>query len=81
MGNYGDQFSAAVAAELRAEKARRKKSFPAIAAETGLSRSAVMNYFNGARDTPASALGDICRSLGVDPVAIIDRAYKSLEED
>lgn len=45
---------------------------------TGLSKSAVLNYLNGKRDIPTSALAEISRALDVDPHEIFERAFSSL---
>lgn len=81
MGTYGDQFSSAIAAELRAEKGRTKQSYPDLAALTGMAKSTLIKYFNADRDIPTSALMEICRALGIDPRLIVERAQESIEQD
>ena len=78
MTNYGDDFNRAVATELRAERARTQQTVSDLVAQTGLSKSAVLNYLNGHRDIPVPALMDLCRALGVDPHVIFERAEQSL---
>lgn len=80
MGEYGERFNAAVAAELRAQRARGDKiTFDRIAVETGLSKSAVLNYFHGHRDIPLPALAEICRVLRVSRRDIFEAAERSIE--
>lgn len=74
MGDYGDLFNAAVAAELRAERARTRLTVREIIERTGISKSSVLNYLNGQRDIPVPALFEICAVLGVDSGDILDRA-------
>lgn len=74
-----DQFAAAVAAELRAERARLKLTIAHVVDGSGLSKSAVLHYLNGQRDIPIPALAAICRALGVSPVVIFERAEQSIE--
>lgn len=80
MGNYGDAFNAAVAAELRAERARKKITFEALASAAGLSKSATMNYFNNKREIPTGSLADICAELGVSPRLIFERAENAVNK-
>ena len=79
MTTYGDAFSQAVAAELRAERGRRQMTLAALVQASGLSKSGLLNYLNGARDIPVPALVDLCAALGVDPRVIFERAQDSLK--
>ena len=81
MTTYAEAYAAAVAAELRAERARARVTIASLVAETGLSKSAILTYLNGKRDIPTQALIDICRALGVAPRVIFDRAAETLEDD
>lgn len=78
MGTYGDEFNAAVAAELRAERGRNKVTVDALATAAGLSKSAVLNYLNNKRDIPTTAFVEMCRALGVSPKVLFERAEQSL---
>lgn len=80
MGTYGDAFNAAVAAELRAQRGRVQKTVDALVQETGLSKSAVLNYLNGKRDIPTPALVEICRALAVTPQAIFIAAENAVQK-
>ncbi|PRB01797.1 hypothetical protein CQ047_18235 [Microbacterium sp. MYb72] len=77
MANTGDPFNAAVAAELRAQRGRIKKTVDALVRETGLSKSAVLNYLNDKRDIPMPALFALCRALGIPAVDVIDVAERA----
>ena len=80
MGNYGDRFTAAVAAELRGQRAKARITVGSLAVTTGYAKSTVLNYLNGKRDIPLSALSELCRALGVSPRAIFEAAEKSLDD-
>lgn len=80
MGDYGDLFNQAVAAELRAERARTRITVDALVTMTGLSKSAVLNYLNAKRDIPTPALFDLTLALGIDARTIFDRAFASMSE-
>lgn len=77
MEHTGDEFNAAVAAELRAQRGRVKKTVDAVVQETGLSKSAVLNYLNDKRDIPVPALYLLCRALGISPGDVIDLAERA----
>lgn len=81
MAEYGDTFNQLVAGELRAERGRRKITIDALVTATGLSKSAVLNYLNGRRDIPTSALAEITRGLGVDSRLIFERAFDALDHE
>ena len=81
MTEYGDLFNAAVAAELRAERARVGTSYDALVELSGIAKSSVQRYLSGKRDIPVPALLDLCRALGVSPRVIFDRAYESIEHN
>ncbi len=81
MGNYGDAFNSAVAAELRAERGRKKVTIDSLVNLTGLSKSAVMNYMNGKRDIPTPAFVELCRALGISPRLVFERAEETIEQN
>lgn len=80
MGDYGDAFSAAIAAELRAQRARVQVTFDALADKTGLAKTTVMNYLNGRREIPVPAFTELCRALGANPHVLFDAAQKAVEK-
>lgn len=80
MGTYGDAFNAAVAAELRGQRARTRMTVDAVTAGTGFAKSTVLNYLNAKRDIPLPALVELCRTLGTTPRAIFDAAEKALND-
>ncbi len=81
MGTYGDAYSAAVAAELRAERSRKQITVDSLAATVGLAKSTVLNYLNGKRDIPVPALMELCHALGVSPRVIFDRAEEAIKNN
>lgn len=70
-------FAAAVAAELRAERARRQITFDDLVDATGLSKSAVLRYLNGQRDIPLPAFFALCDALSLSPTLVFERAEES----
>ncbi|AOT24268.1 immunity repressor [Propionibacterium phage Anatole] len=80
MDDYGKRFGDAVAAELRAQRARKRITFDALAAQTGLAKTTVLNYLNGHRDIPMPAFFDLCRALDVSPRAIFLAAQDAIED-
>ena len=79
MGDYGVRFGTAVAAELRAERARGQLTIGDLVNATPLSKSAVLNYLNGHRDIPMPAFVELCEALSVSPRVIFERAEKAAE--
>lgn len=77
--DYGDRFNAAVAAELRAERARKGITYAAIIASTGIAQSTLQRYFKGERDIPLPAYQDLCRALGVSPRLVFERAEHAID--
>lgn len=76
METTGDEFNAAVAAELRAQRGRVQITIDTLVRETRLSKSAVLNYLNDKRDIPMHALFSLCRALGISPAEVIDIAER-----
>ncbi|MFR0555731.1 hypothetical protein PSRA_1446 [Pseudoscardovia radai] len=76
MSTYGERFAAALAAELRAQKGRRKASDDDIADAIGVHRVSVSRYLSGARPIPLTVFADMCDYLGVAPAKVIDEAEK-----
>ena len=56
MTEYGDRFAAAVAEELRAQKARVGKTNDEIGEEVGVSPVTVLRYLKGQRQIPVDVL-------------------------
>lgn len=78
MDNTGDEFNAAVAAELRAQRGRVQKTVDTLVRETGLSKSAVLNYLNDKRDIPMPALFSLCKALGISPAEVMELAERAV---
>lgn len=81
VGTYGDNFNAAVAAELRGQRAKARITVDALVAKTGYAKTTVLNYLNGKRDIPLPALAELCRALDVDPRLIFELAEKSVDDE
>lgn len=79
MAEYGDLINNAVAAELRAERARKQITVQKLADEAELSKSAVLHYLNGQRTIPIASFIEICRAIEVSPVTIMERAENSVK--
>ena len=75
MTEYGDHFAAAVAEELRAQKARVGKTNDEIGEEVGVSPVTVLRYLKGQRQIPVDVLGDLCKALGADAGVIMQTAH------
>ena len=75
MTEYGDRFAAAVAEELRAQKARVGKTNDEIGEEVGVSPVTVLRYLKGQRQIPVDVLGDLCTALGADAGVIMQTAH------
>lgn len=78
MTTYGDKFNSAVAAELRAERARKGITLAKLVEGSGIAQSSVQRYLKGDRDIPIAALYDICNVLTVDPRVIFERAEQAV---
>jgi len=81
MGTYGDAYNAAVAAELRGQRARTRMTVDGLVAATGYAKSTVLNYLNGKRDIPLPALAELCRALSIDPRVIFERAEQAVDDE
>lgn len=79
METTGDEFNAAVAAELRGQRGRVQITIDALVRETGLSKSAVLNYLNDKRDIPMPALLSLSRALRISPTNVIDMAERVVD--
>ena len=81
MDTYGKQFNAAVAAELRAERAAKKITVDALATSSGMPKGTLLRYLNAQRDIPVPALADIASALGIDPALVLDRASARVQRE
>lgn len=79
MTDYADLFNEAVAAELRAERARQGISFDDLVTRSGVSKSSVQRYLGGDRAIPIPSLVDLCRALNIDPRVVFERAEQSFK--
>lgn len=74
MSTYGKLFEEALAAELRAEKARLHITETEIGDLLGIHRVSVSRYLSGARSIPIGVLAELCRKLDLDAFEIINKA-------
>lgn len=74
MADYGQEFAKELAAELRAQKARRKVSDEQIAEAIGVHRVSMSRYLTGERPIPMVVFADLCRFLQVSPMKVVDEA-------
>ncbi|WP_336698250.1 helix-turn-helix domain-containing protein [Curtobacterium sp. USHLN213] len=75
-----DPYTAAFAAELRAERGRKQIGFDEIAAKTGINKRTLFRLFDGERDLRAKHLIVIAEALDVTPQDLITRAMGSVGE-
>ncbi len=81
MDTYGKQFNAAVAAELRAERAAKQMTVDALAAASGVPKGTLLRYLNAQRDIPVPALADLASALSIDPAVVLDRASLRVQSE
>lgn len=75
-----DDYTAAIAAELKAEKAATGVQNVAIAAASGLSERQIIRIFKGERSVGVSDLILICKVLGIDLMTLIQRSEARVEK-
>lgn len=73
-------LNGAIAGELRAERSRRRITFDALSARTGISKRTLIRVLNGERAINMAVLESICEALGVPPSDLIKIAQARLEE-
>jgi len=79
--NPSEGLNAAVAAELRRERAAQQVTIDTLVARTGLSRSTVLNTLNAKRLLGVEAVAAIAQVLEVSVTTIFSRAEVRLEAD
>ncbi len=79
--NPSEGLNAAVATELRRERAARQVTIDTIVELTGLSRSTVLNTLNAKRLLGVEAVAAIAQALGVSVTTIFSRAEVRLASD
>lgn len=68
----------ALAAEIRAERARKKVTIKELALAAGMVESTLNRALAGQRDINVTQIGLIARALSVDPAVLIERAVESI---
>ena len=76
--NPSEGLNAAVAAELRRERAAQQVTIDTLVERTGLSRSTILNTLNAKRLLGVEAVAAIAMALGVSVTAIFSRAETRL---
>ena len=76
--NPSEGLNAAVAAELRRERAAQQVTIDTLVERTGLSRSTILNTLNAKRLLGVEAVAAIATALGVSVTAIFSRAETRL---
>lgn len=71
-------LNAAVAAEIRAERAARQVTIDELADRSSISKSTLLRLLNERRLIGMEALSDIARALGVSATVIVGRAERRL---
>lgn len=79
MTEYGNQFAKAIAAELRAQKARTGKTNEELADAVGVSAVTVLRYLRGQRQIPIDVFGDLCKALDVSAADITATAFNKAQ--
>lgn len=68
----------ALAAEIRAERARKKVTIKELALAAGMVESTLNRALAGQRDINVTQIGLIARALSIDPAVLVDRAVESI---
>ncbi|MCI1979268.1 MAG: helix-turn-helix transcriptional regulator [Bifidobacteriaceae bacterium] len=81
MSNYSELFEKAIAAEMRAQKARKNMTEAEIADRIGVHRVSISRYLSGARPLPLGIFADLCRVLGMDAFEVVNIAEIQAKKD
>ena len=79
MGLYGDKLAAAVAEQLRAERAAKRWTYKELATEAGLTEQTVMRYLTEKRDIPLPEFAALSDAFGVTPGDLMNRAIERIK--
>ena len=83
MNTYGEHVQAAVAAEIRAERAAQSLSQSELAERAGIKQNTLSRYTTAddekRRDLPYVAFADIAHALGLTPRELAERAERRLD--
>lgn len=79
MGTYGDNLAAAVAEQLRAERAAKRWTYKDLANAAGMTEQTVMRYLTEKRDIPLPEFAALADALNLSPVDIINRAIERIK--
>lgn len=81
MKHRAARFSELLGMEVKGAITARGFAIGAVADAIHTERSTLSRYLNGRRDMPASILALIAGEVGMDPGAVVDRAYYRLIEE
>lgn len=81
MDDYGKRFNAAVAAELRAQRARVQMTFEQLAESAGISKISAIRYLNGQRPIPIPELAALARALDTSAPRVLDDAATNMPHE
>jgi transcriptional regulator with XRE-family HTH domain len=83
VNTYGERIQAAVAAEIRAERAAQGLSQLELAERAGMKQNTLSRYTATddakRRDLPYTAFAEIAKALGLTPRELAERAERRLE--
>lgn len=76
-----DSYAAAVAAQLRAERAARQMTVQQLAGKSGVTEQSLLRYLNEKRAIPIPALYQICEGLDIPVHELVRRAETRLLDE
>ena len=80
MAYTADDYTRAVAAQLRAERAAAQMAVRELADASGVTEQSLLRYLNEKRDIPVPVLYQICAGLKVSVHELVRRAELRLED-
>lgn len=79
MGTW-DNLAAAVASQLRAERAAAQMTYKELADAAGMTEQSVMRYLTGKRDIPLPEFAKMAEALGLTPYELMKRAESRIHQ-
>lgn len=80
MDYTADDYTRAVASQLRAERAASQMSVRELAEASGVTEQSLLRYLNEKRDIPVPVLYQICSGLKISVHELVKRAERRLGE-
>lgn len=81
MDNYGQLFNAAVASQLRAERAARGMTVARLVTATGISKRQMLRLLHAEANIDTLDIALIARALSIEPATLIARAQARMQEE